>query len=210
MAEVAIDTAGEWQILKREASLSDQQLSQFQKYYALLIEWNRVHNLTAITELNDVIQYHFLDSLLLGKYVDFSVISTIADVGTGAGFPGIPLKIKYPHVSVVLIEVIEKKRQFLHTVVEVLGLENVEIVSFDWRTFLRKTSYKIDLFCARASLQPEELVYMFKPSSPYRDAMLVYWAANEWQPLPKEASFILKEELYKIGARWRKYVFFKL
>ncbi|HBY06035.1 TPA: 16S rRNA (guanine(527)-N(7))-methyltransferase RsmG [Candidatus Dependentiae bacterium] len=209
MVESAEMVAIDWQNFKREASLTEQQLAQFQQYYELLIEWNRVHNLTTITDLKEVIHYHFLDSLLLGKFVDFSTLSAIADIGTGAGFPGLPLKIKYPHLSVVLIEVTEKKRQFLRVVCEALGLENVEIEALDWRTFLRKTSYHIDLFCARASLQPEELIFMLKPSSPYRDATLVYWAANDWQSLPKEAPLILKEELYRVGARWRKYVFFK-
>ena len=121
-------------------------------------------------------QYHFIDSLIVANYIDLTTIKSIADVGTGGGFPGIPLKILYPHLSMTLIEVTEKKIRFLENVVAQLGLSSVEIVNLDWRTFLRKTSSPIDLFVSRASLHSDELLKMFKPSCVYKQATLVYWA----------------------------------
>ncbi len=197
-----------WGAFAKEAELTETQLHAFQTYHGLLIKWNKKHNLTAITDLEEVINYHFLDSLLLGKFYDFNAIKMFADIGSGAGFPALPLKIKYPHLSVVLVEVTEKKCEFLKLVINTLGLEGVEVVSLDWRTFLRKTAYSLDLVCARASLKPEELFHMFKGSSPYRAATLVYWAANNWSPIEREKKFVLKEELYRVGEKRRKYVFF--
>ena len=139
-------------------------------------------NLTTITDDAAIMQYHFLDSLIVAKYVDFTAIKSIADVGTGGGFPGIPLKILYPHLSLTLIEVTEKKIRFLENVVAQLGLSSVETVNLDWRTFLRKTSSPIDLFVSRASLHADELLKMFKPSCVYKNATLAYWSAISWQP----------------------------
>lgn len=202
-----------WDYLQREAALTPEQLVQFQRYYQMLIAWNEVHNLTAITALEEVVQYHFLDSLAIASYYSFASCSMMADVGAGGGFPVLPLKIKYPAIPVVLIEVIEKKCRFLSQVVHELGLHDVEVVQLDWRTFLRKTAYPElakpqALFCARASLAPAELVRMFQPSSPYKKAKLVYWASRGWGPTGQEKKFFIKEELYKVGEKERKYLFF--
>ena len=78
--------------------LSEKQFLQFEKYYELLTEWNSFMNLTAITEHEEVLKKHFLDSLSIVKAVKMEDIHTVMDIGTGAGFPGIPLKISYPHL----------------------------------------------------------------------------------------------------------------
>lgn len=197
-----------WQSFQDRVQLTDEQLIQFQRYYILLKETNDIHNLTAITDFMSVLKYHFEDSLMLGNYTDCSKLSCIADVGTGGGFPGIPLKIKYPHLRVILIEVNLKKRAFLQEVIEQLGLLDVEVSSLDWRTFIRKTEYPIELFSARASLQPEELLRMFKPASPYKNSTLVYWASQEWTPDAYVRSFITKEEQYKMSHKSRRLIFF--
>jgi len=178
-----------WQQFANTYALTEQQLQQFQRYYEMLCASNDLFNLTAMTELKSVIAYHFADSLELGKVVDLTKITMIADVGTGAGFPGMALKIKYPHLSVVLIEVNTKKVHFLESVAQALNLDIITY-SLDWRTFLRKTTYPVQLVCARASLQPEELIRMFQPSCVYRNAELVYWAAHDWQPSGKVASLV--------------------
>lgn len=194
----------------RDEQLTERQADQFYTYLNLIQEWNKKFNLTTITDVADIIADHFQDSLRLADAVDLSAINSLGDIGAGAGMPGIPLKIKYPHLSLVLIEVNQKKISFLNHVIGVLGLEQVQIYSLDWRTFLRKTNYEVDLFCARASLHPDELVRMFKPSSPYKDAQLIYWASHDWQPGKKEGPFMVDEKKYQIKNKKRRLVFFAL
>jgi 16S rRNA (guanine(527)-N(7))-methyltransferase RsmG len=189
--------------------LTQAQTTQLQRYMELLIEWNKKFNLTAITSPSAIIQHHFDDSLALSKHIDFSTIQATADIGTGAGFPALPLKILYPHLHMVLIEVNNKKRSFLEHVAQELQLDNITIYPHDWRTFLRSTDHKIDYFFARASLQPEELVRIFKPSSAYQHATLVYWASQQWVPGKVEAPFVEKEIVYKLESMQRKFVFFR-
>lgn len=189
--------------------LTDQQSVQFLCYLNTLVEWNKKFNITAITDIEEVLDIHFSDSLALASYINFAEISSIADVGTGGGFPGIPLKIKFPHLNVVLIEVNLKKVSYLEHLVKTLYLDNVVISSLDWRTFLRKTEYTLDLFLARASLHPDELVRMFQDNCRYNNATLVYWASRHWQVEPKEKSFLKQEITYTVGGKVRKLVFFK-
>jgi len=195
--------------LVNKYTLTKTQTDQLNCYLQLLIEWNEKFNLTAITDPLSIIHYHFDDSLSLAKYIDFSHIQSIADIGTGAGFPAIPLKILFPHLKVILIEVNNKKRTFLAHVIKELALENIILYPYDWRTFLRNTEYTIDYFFARASLQPEELVRIFKPSSPFKNAILVYWASQQWTAQKIEAPFISQEIPYTIDTVQRKFVVFK-
>lgn len=195
--------------LIKDFSLTDKQIAHYKRYVALLIEWNNKFNLTAIVDPVKIIRYHFYDSINIAHYIDFLSVSTIVDIGTGAGFPGLPLKILYPHLKVILIEVNNKKRQFLHHLVEEFGLMQVTIIADDWRTFLRNSSEPVDYFFARASLQPEELVRIFKPSSPYNTATCVYWASEQWVPQKREVPFVKKEVHYTIDGVQRKYVFFQ-
>lgn len=205
------DTKGltAWESFIAREHLSDQQAQQFRRYLDLLIAWNEDINLTSIESIATIISHHFQDSLSVAQEVTFKEGDALCDVGTGAGFPGIPLKIKYPFLKVVLIEVQHKKRQFLQAVIDALGLENVEISSWDWRTFLRKTNYPITYFLARASLRPDELIRLFKPSSPYRHAELIYWASRDWQIGQEESPFFRKEYPYSIDHKKRRLIFFK-
>lgn len=200
--------ASAWRVFAKQHDLSEKQIEQFQTYANLLIEWNNKINLTAITDISSVVDYHFSDSLALSKFVDMSTITTLADVGTGAGFPGLPLKIKYPHLNVTLIEVNHKKIKFLEFVVKSLGLKNVTITDLDWRTFLRTTQESIELFVARASLHEDELIRMFKPSCFYNKSQLVYWASTKWECGAKQKPFLQKEEQYHVGQKKRKLAFF--
>lgn len=113
---------------KSDIKLTDIQVQKFKRYYELLIEWNQKMNLTALVEPGDVALKHFCDSMLLLKFVDIPKGSSVIDVGTGAGFPSIPIKIVRPDIKLCLLDSLNKRLVFLGEVVKELGLDNVEIV----------------------------------------------------------------------------------
>lgn len=122
--------------------LTNQQVDQFFEYYRLLVQWNEFMNLTAITEMEEVMEKHFVDSLALSKAAEVGNIETLIDVGTGAGFPGIPLKIAYPHLRVVLLDSLNKRVKFLSTVIETLGLTNIQAVHGRAEDAARQKDYR--------------------------------------------------------------------
>ena len=109
-------------------TLSDQQVKQFLKYYELLVEWNSFMNLTAITDFNEVILKHFVDSISLCKYISIGKDDTLIDIGTGAGFPGIPIKIICPDCKITLLDSLNKRINFLNTVIDELGLKDIKTI----------------------------------------------------------------------------------
>ncbi len=134
--------------------LSDLQINQLIDYYDLLIEWNSFMNLTAITEFNDVVMKHFVDSLapLTDKAFKFKKDSSIIDVGTGAGFPGIPLKIACPEIKLTLCDALNKRVGFLNAVIEKCNLDNTIAVHLRAEEGGRDRMYreKFDYSVARA------------------------------------------------------------
>ncbi len=112
---------------KLDIIYTDEQIEKFNKYYELLIEWNKKINLTAITEYDEVVIKHFIDSILICHFIDLKGKSLI-DVGTGAGFPGIPLKIMNPELNIVLLDSLNKRIRFLDEVVSELDLKDVTLI----------------------------------------------------------------------------------
>lgn len=133
-------------------TLSDKQKQQFDSFYELLVEWNKVMNLTGITEYEEVNEKHFVDSLSIIKAIDFNDVDNLIDIGTGAGFPGIPLKIAFPHLKVVLLDSLNKRIKFLNTVIEELGLDNIETIHGRAEDFAKQAEYReqFDLCVSRA------------------------------------------------------------
>lgn len=113
---------------KANIEIAPSELEKFNIYFSMLIDWNENINLTAITDMNGVIEKHFVDSLLISKVFSIDNISNIIDIGTGAGFPGVPLKIMYNHLDVVLLDSLRKRLNFLDHVILKLGLENISCV----------------------------------------------------------------------------------
>lgn len=133
-------------------SLEKRQICQFLKYYELLVHWNTFVNLTAITEFSEVIKKHFIDSLSLVRYIDLSKVDTVIDVGTGAGFPGIPLKIAFPHLHITLLDSLQKRVSFLNEVIRELDLSEVETIHGRAEDFAKSDLFreKYDLCVSRA------------------------------------------------------------
>jgi 16S rRNA (guanine527-N7)-methyltransferase len=130
-----------------------EQKALFERYAAELIEWNQKFNLTAITDPEEIRHKHFEDSLLLLQVLPLSTESVI-DIGTGAGFPGIPLKIARPGIKLTLLEATRKKTEFLKHLVDVLGLKDVEVI---WGRAEEKARPIYDLAVARAVAKMEVL-----------------------------------------------------
>ena len=133
---------------------TDEQLIKLDKFYKLLIEWNEKINLTRITEEKDVYLKHFYDSLTITKEVDLSSVNTLCDVGTGAGFPGIVLKIMYPNLKVTLIDSLLKRVNYLNEIIKKLELDNIVAIH------TRGEDYKdkFDVVTSRAVANIEKLV----------------------------------------------------
>lgn len=132
--------------------LTDEQMNQFKLYFELLVEWNEKMNLTAITDLEGVYLKHFFDSICAAFYFDFSKVSTVCDVGAGAGFPSLPIKICFPHLHVTIVDSLNKRITFLNHLSEKLQLQNVEFVHSRAEDFGQNSKYreKFDIVMARA------------------------------------------------------------
>lgn len=207
--EITIDPL--WVAFAEREQLTTAQLQKFQDYYTLLREWNQRINLTRIITLPDVLNYHFSDSLRLGDCIaDLSKSVSLVDVGSGAGFPGIPLSIKYPHFKITLLEVTQKRVTFLREVIKTLGLTNVTIDTRDWRTYIHHLHDSLDYVCARASLQVPELMRIFQEGPRFAHTQVVYWASQQWEIPAEYAPSLVRDYVYSVGEKKRRLIFLRI
>ena len=174
-------------------TLNEVQKQQFITFYEYLVEKNKVMNLTGITEFQEVLVKHFLDSLACVKAVEMNKINKIMDIGTGAGFPGVPLKIAFPHLKVTLLDSLNKRIKFLNAVIEELGLEDIHTIHGRAEDYAKDAAYReqYDLCVSRAVAN---LATLSEYCLPYVkvDGMFVPYKSGEIDEEVKESSKAVK------------------
>lgn len=138
------------ELKKINIEITKNQLAQLDKYYNLLVEWNQKLNLTSITKKEDVYLKHFYDSLTIVKATDLNKVNSLCDVGTGAGFPGIVLKIIFPNLNVILIDSLNKRINFLNEIIKKLELDNIKAVHTRMEDYSKENIEKFDIITSRA------------------------------------------------------------
>lgn len=192
-----MDKTSTWlveQLGERGVSISSRQLEQFEAYLEMLVDWNERMNLTGITERDAVYEKHFYDSISLSFFVDMNGIKSIADIGSGAGFPSIPLKICFPHLKVVIVDSLNKRISFLKALAERLELQDVECVHGRAEDIARLPLYRdqFDLATARAVARLNVLNEFCLPFVRPGGKFAAMKGAKSQEEM-KEAGFSLKE-----------------
>lgn len=187
--------------------LSEEQIKQFFMYYELLVEKNRVMNLTAITDFEEVVQKHFLDSLSLVKVLEENPKGRILDMGTGAGFPGVPIKIAFPDCNVTLVDSVNKKIAFIQEAVKKIGLHNVKAVHGRVEDLGHEASYReqYNLVVSRAVATLPTLVEYCLPFVKVGGSFLSYKSVKVDEELSAG-----KKAIQVLGGRLEKDIRFQL
>lgn len=174
-----------------QINLTDLQKQQFIDYYELLVEWNKMMNLTAITDLKEVIQKHFIDSLSLVKVLIPSK-ERLLDIGTGAGFPGIPLKIVFPDMEIILLDSLNKRLVFLEEVIIKLELKKIKTLHARAEEFGKDVKYReqFDLVVSRAVAKLSTLSEYCLPYVKRNGYFISYKSGNIEEELAQSAGAI--------------------
>lgn len=172
------------QILKENGIvLSAKQEEQFETYARMLVEWNQKMNLTAITDIDEIYEKHFLDSIL--PSFDVKLEGTFCDVGAGAGFPSIPLKIVYPQLQVTIVETLGKRITFLDALCHELGLEDVQCVHARAEDYAKDHRESFDIVSARAVANLPMLAELCIPLVKVNGIFLALKGANAVEELER-------------------------
>ncbi|WP_188207419.1 16S rRNA (guanine(527)-N(7))-methyltransferase RsmG [Alkalibacillus aidingensis] len=167
--------------------LTDEQVNQFNVYYETLVEWNQKMNLTAITDREEVYLKHFFDSITAAFYYDFTKPLSICDVGAGAGFPSIPLKIVFPHLKVTIVDSLKKRMTFLNHLADQLGLSDVAFYHDRAETFAQNKKFResFDLVTARAVARTSVLSELCLPLVKVGGSFVMMKGANFSEEMEK-------------------------
>lgn len=181
--------------------LSPRQIEQYETYYKLLVEWNEKMNLTAITEKGEVYEKHFYDSISASFFHPFSEVNTLIDIGAGAGFPSLPIKIIYPHLQVTIVDSLNKRISFLEHLCKEVGLDHVTCIHGRAEELGVKSEYRdrYDLVTARAVARLNVLAEYCLPFAKVGGAFLVLKGSDASNEL-NEA----KKAIKLLGAKTRK------
>lgn len=138
------------ELKKLNIQLTETQLSQLEIYYEMIVEYNKIMNLTGITEHDEVFLKHFYDSLTIVKIIDLNTVESFCDIGTGAGFPGLVIKICFPKLKVTLLDSLNKRVEFLKAVIQKLNLKDIEVVHARAEEYALSHRSEFDVTTARA------------------------------------------------------------
>lgn len=196
------------ELQKRGIPLTEEKMARFNRYLELLQEWNEKINLTAITQREEVYLKHFYDSLTAGLFVSFKEgVPSLCDVGSGAGFPSIPLKIVYPNLKITIVDSLNKRIQFLKTLVEELGLEDVSLYHDRAETFGQNKEFRasFDFVTARAVARMSVLSELCMPLVK-KDGTFIAMKASSTEEELKDADKAIRI----LGGQLRKDIQFEL
>lgn len=176
----------------------DDKLSKLNKYYEMLVEYNKVMNLTGITDKNQVYLKHFYDSLTIAKVINLNDYNTLCDIGTGAGFPGLVIKILYPHLKITLVDSLNKRINFLNNVIKELGLTDIETVHARIEDYAHNNKDKFDTVTARAVAPLNILLEYAIPITKVNSYFIAMKGKIEDETTYNNALRVLKSEVEEI------------
>lgn len=180
------------ELKKLNIEITEDQLQKLNKFYELLVEWNEKINLTRITEKEDVYLKHFYDSLTITKVINLNEVETLCDIGTGAGFPGVVLKIMYPNLKITLVDALQKRVNYLNEIIKELDLKDIEALHVRGEDLKEK----YDVVTSRAVANIEKLL-TYTMHLVNKDGVMIAMKGNIDDELTKEVEDKINRK-YKI------------